>query len=171
MFSGIFAVPRCARPAARRFSKEILQFLSGADRGVIGAMAVELAIIGPALVLMMICTIDFGMGVYRKMQVQNAAQAGAEYAIAHGFTASIASVVTSATSLTGITASPAPVQFCGCPASSGVTTVTCNSTCASGAVAGTYVTVSAQGTYNTILSYPSIPVTFSFTSQATVRIQ
>ncbi len=154
-----------------RIPPSLLQFLSSSDRGVKGAVAVELAIIGPALVLMMVSTVDLGMGIYRKMQVQNAAQAGAEYAIGHGFTASISNAVTNATTFSGLTASPAPVQFCGCPSSSGVTNVTCNSTCPSGAVAGPYVTVSAEGTYNTILSYPSIPDSFSFTSQATVRIQ
>jgi len=147
------------------------RFISGSDRGASGATAIEFAIIGPALVLMMACTIDLGMGIYRKMQVQNAAQAGAEYAIAHGFTASIANAVTNATSFSGIAASPAPSEFCGCPSSTGVTSVTCSSTCSSGAAAGTYVMVSAQGTYNTILSYPLIPNSFVFAAQSTVRIQ
>ena len=152
-------------------SRSLRQFISGLDTGIKGTVAIEFAIIGPALVLMMACTIDLGMGISRKMQVQNSAQAGAEYAIAHGFTASIANAVTSATSFSGITASPAPSEFCGCPSSSGVTNVTCNSTCSSGAVAGTYVTASAQATYNTILSYPLIPNSFVFTAQSTVRIQ
>ncbi len=153
-----------------RTLSSLRQFFS-VGSGVSGTVAVELAIIGPALVLMMVCTVDLGMGIYRKMQVQNAAQAGAEYAIAHGYTASIANAVTNATTFSGITAAPAAAQFCGCPSNTGITTVTCNSTCSDGATAGTYVTVSAQGTYSTILSYPSIPDSFLFTAQSTVRIQ
>ena len=152
-------------------SGSLRPFMSGSASGTGGTIAIEFAIIGPALVLMMACTVDLGMGIYRKMQVQNAAQAGAEYAIAHGFTSSIVNAVTNATSFSGIAASPAPSQFCGCPSSSGVTAITCNSTCSSGAVAGTYVTVSAQGTYDTILSYPLIPSSFLFAAQSTVRIQ
>jgi Flp pilus assembly protein TadG len=143
----------------------------GLGRDVRGVIAVEFAIIAPVLLLVMICTIDLGMGIYRQMQVESAAQAGAEYAIAHGFSASIPNAVVNATSFSGITASPAPAQFCGCAATSGVTSASCGSTCPGGAAAGTYVTVSAQGSYNTILPYPLLPNTFTFASQSTVRIQ
>ena len=152
-------------------SRSLRPFMSGSASGTGGTIAIEFAIIGPTLVLMMACTVDLGMGIYRKMQVQNAAQAGAEYAIAHGFTSSIANAVTNATSFSGIAATPVPNQFCGCPSSSSVTAATCNSACPSGAVAGTYVAVSAQGTYNTILPYPLIPNSFLFAAQSTVRIQ
>jgi hypothetical protein len=82
----------------------------------------------------------------------------------------MSNAVTSATSFAGISASPAPSQFCGCPASTGVTVVACSSTC-SGAPVGTYVTASAQATYTTLLTYPLLPKTYTFTAQSTVRIQ
>jgi Flp pilus assembly protein TadG len=151
--------------------RSLRQLIWSTDRGTNGTMAVEFAIIAPALVLMMACTVDLGMGIYRKMQVENAAQAGAEYAIEHGYTGSIANVVSNATTFSGIIASPGPSEFCGCPSSTGITSAACNSTCPSGVAAGTYVTVSAQGTYNTILPYPVIPHTFTFAAQSTVRIQ
>jgi Flp pilus assembly protein TadG len=137
-----------------------------------GIAAVQFGILVPILILVGVCTLDVGAGIYRKMQVQNAAQAGAQYAVAHGFSqSSISAAVTNATTFSGIGASPSPSQFCGCPTNSGVTSATCSSTCADGSVAGTYVTVSSQGTYNTILTYPLLPNSFPFAAQATVRIQ
>jgi Flp pilus assembly protein TadG len=136
-----------------------------------GAAAVEFAFIAPILILMVVGVVDFGMGIYRKMQVQNAAQAGAQYAMLHGFSPSISTAVTAASTYAGITASPAPTQFCGCPTSSGVTTAACSSNCADGSVSGSYVSVSSQGGYQTILPYPMIPNSFTFSAQSTVRVQ
>jgi Flp pilus assembly protein TadG len=139
-----------------------------------GVAATELAIIAPVLALMMICTADLGLGIFHKMQVQNAAQAGAQYAALYGFNASsISNAVLSATGATGITASPEPSKFCGCPTSTGISTTTCSTdaTCSAGTIPATYVKVSAQTTYNALLPYPLIPRSFTFTAQSTVKIQ
>jgi len=148
------------------------RFMGNRADGISGVAAVEFAIIVPPLLLMMVCTADLGFGMYRKLQVQNAAQAGAEYAIAHGYKQiSISTAVTSATAFSNIVATPAPSQSCGCPSNTGVTTATCNSTCADGSASGTYVTVAAQGSYTTLVPYPVLPNTFNFASTSTVRIQ
>ena len=137
-----------------------------------GLSGIEFALIAPVLILSFIATADFGLAIYAKMEVENAAQAGTEYAARNGYTSSsVTSAVTSATSMSGISATPAPSQFCGCPSTSGVTTATCNTNCASGAVAGTYVSASAQATYTTIISYPGIPASYTFSSTSTVRIK
>jgi len=150
--------------------RELRRFL-GHD-GIGGLAAIEFAVIGPLLVLMMVCTVDLSLGFYSAMQVQNAAQAGAEYASLHGFKAtSISSAVVNATSFKGISASPSPVQFCGCPSKTSVATATCGTKCADGTLAATYVRVSASGKYTTLLPYPSLPASFSLASQSTVRIQ
>jgi Flp pilus assembly protein TadG len=150
----------------------LCRFISNGEEGIRGVAAIELAIIAPVLLLFLICTLDLGIGIYRNMQVQNAAQAGAQYAIVHGFkVSSISSAVTNATSFTGISADPAPNQFCGCAASTGVTAAVCGSKCPAGPTAATYVTVSARGTYNTLFPYPVIPNSFTFVAQPTVRIQ
>jgi len=147
-------------------------FLRNRSVGSDGIAATEFAIFAPMLVVAMIGVADLGMGIHRKMQVQNAAQAGAAYAMVNGFSAnSITSSVLNATSFAGISAEPAPTWSCGCPSSVGTTGASCNSTCADGTVAGVYVTVSAQGTYNTLVPYPGLTSTFNFTSQSTVRIQ
>ena len=137
-----------------------------------GNAALEMALIAPALVFMLVGVGDFGMAAYRKMQVQHAAQAGAEYAILHGFdAASITTAVTGATAFNGVTATPAPAQSCGCASGTTVAAATCGSTCASGLAAGVYVTVSSQGSYTTILPYPGMPSSLAFASTSVVRIQ
>jgi Flp pilus assembly protein TadG len=160
------------KSCAARIRREAYRLFGADDSAVTGVASVELAIIAPLLTMAVICTADLGLGIFRNMQVQAAAQAGAEYAITRGFTQSgITTAVTSATSFMSIQAVPAPYQFCGCPTASGVTTASCNATCPDGSKVGAYVEVSAQGSYDTILPYPSLPSTFLFTAKSTARVQ
>lgn len=141
-------------------------------RNTSGVAAIEFAVMIPLLSLMVVSVSDIGLAVYRKMQVENAAQAGAQYAIVHGFdTSGISSAVTSATNSTSITASPAPVQFCGCPTSKGLSSVSCGTVCTGGAQAGTYATVSAQATYHTLINYQIVAATYTYNAQSTTRLQ
>ena len=137
-----------------------------------GVAAIEFAITGGLLALLVVAGADISMGFYSYMQVQNSAQAGAQYAAVHGFnSSSISTAVTNATSTPGISASPAPAQFCGCPSGTALTPVACNATCADGMNAGTYVSASAVRDYSTLISYPMFPATYHQTSTSTVRIQ
>ena len=150
-------------------ARKLVASARGDERGLSG---IEFAMIAPVLILAFIATADFGLAIYAKMEVENAAQAGTQYAAVNGYTSSsVSSAVTSTTSLSGLSASPAPTEFCGCPSTSGVSTATCNTNCASGAAAGTYVTASAKATYSTIISYPGIPDSYTFSSTSTVRIK
>ena len=160
------------KSCAARVRQEANRLFGPGDSAVTGVASVELAIIAPLLAMAIICTADLGLGIFRKMQVQAAAQAGAEYAIVKGYTQSgIVTAVTSATSFGAITAVPAPSQFCGCPTASGVTSAACNTTCPDASKVGAYVEVSAQGSYDTILPYPTLPRTFLFTAKSTARVQ
>ena len=90
----------------------------------------------------------------------------------HGFDANaISNAVTSATSSSAVTASPSPVTFCGCATGSGISTVSCGTTCPAGALAATYTTVSAQATYSTMLNYQVVPSTYTYSKQSTARLQ
>ncbi len=161
----------------------IRQFAKSGGDAVTGIAAIEFAIIVPLLILMLVGVIDLGLGMYRNMQVQESAQAGAQYAVVKGCTASdISNAVTSATSYSSIAASPGPVEFCGCATATGLTNITnqnttCSSacsgsTCSNGYTAGTYVTVSASATYYPSLIYSSLfPKSFALTAQSTVRIK
>lgn len=136
------------------------------DRGI---AAVEFGVVLPVLALMVLAVSDLGLGLSRKMQVENAVQLGSSYAVVRGFDASaISAIVTGDAS---ISASPAPALYCGCPTGSGIAAAACGSTCGGGARAGTYVSVSAQATYNTNLNYQVVPSTYTLTAQSTVRLQ
>lgn len=135
-----------------------------------GNAAIEMALIAPALVLLLVGLADYGTAIYRRMQVQNAAQAGADFAMRNGFNnAAIVAAVTNASAFVGLTATPAPVEACGCASVSAVAPAICGSTCAGGRAAGTYVTVSATGTHTTLLPYPGIPSSFTFVATSTTR--
>jgi Flp pilus assembly protein TadG len=137
-----------------------------------GVAAVEFGFMIPLFGLMLISVTDIGLSVYRKMQVEGAAQVGARYAMVNGFDASaISTAVTSASNATAITATPSPVKFCGCSTGSSISAVACGTTCPGGATAGTYTTVSAQAKYSTILNYQVVPYTYTFNAQSTVRLQ
>jgi Flp pilus assembly protein TadG len=159
--------------------RSLRQFISGDKDGIRGVTAIEFAIIAPVLILMTICTIDLGIGFYRYLQVESAAGVGAQYAALNGFNVSnMKNAITNATSNSEISASPAPSTFCGCPSTTGITPMTAiappycaASTCTGGAVAGTYVTASAQSPYSPIMNYPLLPSSFTLSAQSTMRIQ
>lgn len=136
-----------------------------------GGAAAEFALISPILIMIVIATADLGFAIHASMQVNSAAQAGAYHASRRGFDeGSITKAVTNASAYLNVVAQPAPTKFCGCASSTGITTASCNSPCTTGTNAGTYVTVSSQATHTTIIPYPLIPKSFTFTSQSTVRI-
>jgi hypothetical protein len=175
--------------------------LSGPD-GAAGAAMVEFAILAPAIAFIVVYLLDFGFYTFRQMEVQHAAQAGAQYAIANdgfpsncpGASCSISTAVSEDSNdpKFPISATPAPVQFCGCPSSSGVTQVStgnsaCSATntgscpqpnpaCTGGQLSGTYVTVSAQGTYTPLVAplnggLFSTKSSYTLSACATVRVQ
>ncbi len=136
-----------------------------------GSAVMEFSIAAPVLAIIFVPLIDVGMAVYQQMQVQDAAQAGAQYAMRHGWNSSaIQSAVTSATALS-VNATPAPSKSCGCPDSSSVSAATCGSTCSDGQTAGTYVTVGAQVTYTPLLPYPTMGNSITLSAQTTARIE
>ena len=137
-----------------------------------GTGALEFAFVAPLLIILLLGVADFGIGYWDDMEVGNAARAGAEYAIKKGWdTTSIQNAITNATGLSGITATPAPAQTCGCPsATQGVVAQTCGVTCSSGSTPGTYVTASAQYSYRTLVPWPWISNPVTLSASTTVRI-
>jgi Flp pilus assembly protein TadG len=163
----------------------IRRFLVG-EEGIAGSAMIEFTLVAPLLTVMSIYTMDFGLLHYRQMQVQNAAQAGADWAMAnHVFNAvAITAAVNNATNYTDITLptntlNPNPIVRCGCPLSGPppALTFTANSSpapcpvCAGGAAGGLYVTVLTQATWNSIAPYGLFGATRTLTAQATARIQ
>ncbi len=146
-----------------------LAFLARAERG---NAAIEFALASPILLGLLTPVADLGIAFTQQIQVQQAAQAGAQYALLHGFSSSaISNAVTAATNLPGVSAAPAPTQSCGCPTGTTIAAATCASTCTNGETAGTYVFVNAQSSYNPVLPYSVLPSGTTLTAQATVRVQ
>ncbi len=145
-------------------------------KDVTGASAVEFALVLPILLGMLIPLVDLGFGFYAQMRVQNSAQAGAQYAIIHGWNngvniTAIESAVSNATTLASVTASPAPSQACGCASGTSIAPIDCNSTCPDGATPGSYVTVNAQASYSPLIPYPIMGNSVTLSAQSTVRVQ
>jgi Flp pilus assembly protein TadG len=94
------------------------QRLMFGEDGTAGAVLVEATIIVPTiLVVMSIYAMDFGLIFYKKMEVQNAAQAGAQWAVANrvyncGSVSAAAQQAIQATEFGGVTINSG--QFCGC---------------------------------------------------------
>ena len=88
-------------------------FLVGED-GIAGAALVEFTLFAPLLVIASIYTMDFGFLFYNQMEMQNAAQAGAQWAIANR-KYDCSSIWTSAQNATHISSVNLTTrQFCGC---------------------------------------------------------
>jgi len=148
------------------------RLLSDRRDGTCGMAGIEFAAIGATVLIMGIATADFGMGFYRRMQVQNAAQAGARYVMLYGpgNPAGIVTSIQAATGFADIVASE-PNEFYGCATPLGLTVTYQNATCPDGTTAGRYVTVSAQATYNSILPLPRpFNNNYSLDAQFTVRV-
>lgn len=137
-----------------------------------GVGAIEFAVIAGLLSIVLLGIVDFGLGFWEKMQVGNAARAGADYARKNGFNATnIATAVVNATNLPGVQATPAPTQACGCPdATTGVTPQTCGQSCPGGDIPGTFVTVNAQVSYSPLFSWPGLGHQLTLASTVTVRM-
>ena len=136
-----------------------------------GGAIIEFALIAPFLAVLLVSLSDLGFGFYEAMQVQAAAEAGAQYAMRNTWDANaVAAAVTGATGAGGISATPAPAQVCGCPGGGILTQIGCTSTCPSGDPPGVYASVSAQKLYQTVLPYPGLPATLTLTGQAYRRL-
>ena len=157
-------------------SRRILGCLFGLGRSASGVSAVEFALATPVLLALIVPIIDLGLAFSEQMKVQQAAQAGAQYASLHGYdSASISSAVTGATTLS-VNASPVPGQQCGCISGTTVTLAgspPCTTTCANGLTPGTYVTVNAWASYSPITPYSSYlnAIPTKLTATSTVRVQ
>jgi len=140
-----------------------------------GTAAVEFALAAPVLLGLLVPTADLGIAFSREIQVQVAAQAGAQYAASHPWNTNsptkIANAVIAASTLPGVVATPAPSQTCGCPTGSAITAASCSSTCSNGEIAGYYVIVNAKLPYTPPLPYSVLGKSVTLAAQSTIRIR
>ena len=136
-----------------------------------GTAAIEFGIAAPLLLILIAGVAEVGYAAYQAMQVQNAVEAGALYAAKYGWDSSrISTAVLSATGATGITASPSPAQFCGCPSVGGIAAVLCTSTCVDGSSPGQYVQINATATRQSLIPSGGLALPATFTARSIVRL-
>ena len=140
-----------------------------------GSAAVEFALLAPLLIILLSGLIQIGLAVFQTLQVQAAAEAGALYAASHGVSDldKISLAVTSATGTAGITATPAPTAYCGCPGASGITSqgADCSTVCADGKAPSHYAKVNASIVHNALVSFLHLPLPTTITRSAVIRVQ
>jgi Flp pilus assembly protein TadG len=135
-----------------------------------GAAAVEFALLLPALTLLAAGLIDASRLIADRMQVQAAADAGADYARANGWNpAAIQSAVIAATPLAGVSA-PTPQMASDCVSGTTLVAITTGS-CPSGGAPGGFVTVTAQKPFSTLTPWPQGTFPATITARAVVRVQ
>jgi len=140
-----------------------------------GGAAIELGLVSPLLLMMLTGIVEIGIAGFQAMQVQEAVQAGAIYATRNGISnlTAIGTAVVNATGTAGITATPAPFTFCGCPTTTGVVsqTTNCTTVCADSMAPGHYVTISAALPHSVLMPYLDLPLPATMTASTTVRVQ
>jgi Flp pilus assembly protein TadG len=142
-----------------------------------GVAIVEFALILPLLILLMVGLFDLGFGSWQYMQVQAAAEAGAQYASLYpGDTAGIAAAATGATGTSGASATSS--QMCGCAGDDPFkvadwvgTQCVPATTCTSGSPPGVYVLVTVQLSYSPVLPYPGWSNPMTLNGHAYRRLQ
>ena len=140
-----------------------------------GVAAEEFALLAPILILMFTGAASLGLASWTKMQVGNAARAGAVYAVNHGYNlASIITAAQSATALSNVTVTSAlpTIQSCTDPTSGKRSSANGAKVCpGTGSPPGDYVTVTTQLSYSFILPIPGIAKTMTLRGTAVARIR
>jgi Flp pilus assembly protein TadG len=142
--------------------------------------AVEFGLAAPVFLAALSPVIDLGLAFSEQIRVNQAVEAGAQYASMNPWSSNsqstIQSAVTSATTLP-VTATVGN-ETCGCPNSTNTgiaggygTPPTCTGTCPDNSIPGYYVTISGQLTYTSVMPYSILGTSVTLASQATVRIQ
>ena len=171
--------------------RAIRMFMVGED-GIAGSALIEFTMFAPMLVVAAIYTMDFGLLLITRMEVQNAAQAGAQWAMTNRVynPLDIEAAGKNATKILPSKITIKSYEFCGCPSLSGVTLLDstpppdpcsgpasniCSGlvSCSGGARAGNYVSVCARPTtaYQSFVAFGLFSVSPTVQATTTVRIQ
>ena len=138
-----------------------------------GSTALELALTGPLLLLLLVGAADFSRVFYHAVTLANAAGTAAFYGarnVTHsGDTTGMKSVAaTDAKDLASITTTP--TRFCRCPGSNA--NVDClTGSCPASYPPRVYVSVQAKETFRPLVRYPGVPADFTVGRTAYMRAQ
>src|SRR5690242_10839837 len=147
-----------------------------------GMSAVEFGLAAPVFLAMLTPVIDLGLAFSQQIRVNQAVEAGAQYASNNPYAGtSWASAVSSAiTNATSLSVNPSVgAETCGCPNSTSTAIVTgsygtppsCTSnSCPDGTSPGYYVTITGNVTYTSVMPYSILGSSATLSSQAVVRV-
>jgi Flp pilus assembly protein TadG len=131
--------------------------------------ALEFGIIAPLLLLLLSATVDIGGAMHQTIRLENAARAGAQFAMSFpDDTTGISTATTDA--LGGAAATIVVAQLCACPGG-GAAPVNCDGTPCGGAAAGVYRTVTVTTPYAAIVGIGAFVVPNTLTGEAVVRVR
>lgn len=141
-----------------------------------GVAAVEFALLAPVLILLFTGAVSLGLASWTKMQVGNAARAGAVYAVNHGYNkANIQAAAQNATALStkvSVVTSPEATQSCIDPATGTISPAGAAAACpGTGSSPGNYVTITTTMSYSLIMPIPGIAKAMTLSGNAVARIK
>lgn len=152
-------------PILRRFDSALLRLV----RCSRGASALELALLSPVLLLLLVGVFDFGSAIRGKMQLNNAATAGAQFAVLDDRDANgLRTAVSSATPLGGdFTVTTARV----CECLDG-RVVSCSSpdSCGTGTRRRQFIEVAVSRPFPLLLDYPGVANPLSLTGRSRIQV-
>jgi len=137
-----------------------------------GASAAEFGIIAPAMVLLLAGIADIGAAMQQAIRLENAARAGAQFAMS--FPTDQAGIATATGAALGTAGAGATVvasaPFCACPGA-GTSTVSCEGTPCAGEPAGTYVTVTVTRPFSAIVGVGGFVLPSTLRGDAVTRVR
>jgi Flp pilus assembly protein TadG len=161
------------RPPIRRKPPGPITRIRQWGRRTDGNIAVDLAFIVPVILGLIIAALDFGQAFQEKLRLENAARAGAQYALLLGYKKQdTASVIQKARDDANDTTSALTINanyYCSCL--DGSSTDCATGTCPVGEVPMRYIHVDVRNTYTMIFDYPGFPASIDLTGDADMRVR
>ncbi len=156
----------------KRTTRWPVRAVAGTLRSVSGVASLELALLLPALVLLVVGVFDYGLVIHQKTQLAHAARAGAQYALIHrpteGDLIAIETAVndTAPADTTGTRVIGSNL-WCECPATPGTAVACTISTCPR----SVYISVSIEEDYTaTFYQILGITTPIHIKNEATLRL-
>jgi len=147
-----------------------------------GMSAVEFGLAAPVFLAMLTPVIDIGLAFSQQIRVNQAVEAGAQYASSNPYNgtswaSAVSSAITNATTLS--LNQSVGAETCGCPNSTSTAIVTgsygspptCTGSCPDASKPGYYVTITANVTYTSVMPYSILGSSATLSSQAVVRVE
>lgn len=135
-----------------------------------GVSAAEFGMIAPAMIVLLAGLVDLAGAMQQTIRLENAARAGAQYAMSFPEdTAGIMAATAAAIGGTGATVAVVPA-YCACPGGS-TTTVSCEGTPCGGGPSGVYVGVSITRPYAAVIGIGGYVLPSTLTGSAVARVR